>query len=202
MDLLKSHFGQNLDETAASYIGYATDASVRMKQIIVDLLDYAKADAADIQITEIDCNEIINTSIELLSDQIKATKAIITVDKLPIIQFNEGAFRQLVMNLVGNGIKYMLPDQIPKIHISCQEDDSYFHFGIKDNGIGIDPKHQEDIFVVFKRLHNRNAYKGTGLGLAICKKIVDRFGGKISITSAIGEGSKFVFSVPKKLKAS
>ncbi|MFT4741341.1 MAG: PAS domain S-box-containing protein [Marivirga sp.] len=200
MDLLKSHFGQNLDETAASYIDYAADSSLRMKQIIVDLLDYAKADAA-VQITEIDCNEIVNTSIELLKDQIKETKAIITVDKLPIIQFNQGAFRQLIMNLVGNGIKYVLPDQTPKIHISYQEDDTYFHFGIKDNGIGIDPQHQEDIFVVFKRLHNRNDYKGTGLGLAICKKIVDRFDGKISITSAAGVGSKFVFSVPKKLKS-
>jgi light-regulated signal transduction histidine kinase (bacteriophytochrome) len=109
-------------------------------------------------------------------------------DKTPITQ--------LLQNLIGNALKYR-SEAPPEIWVDCDEKEGEFIFRIKDNGLGIDPKFFEKIFVIFQRLHNKNEYSGTGIGLAICKKIIDRFNGRIWVTSEPGKGSTFSFSFPK-----
>ena len=103
---------------------------------------------------------------------------------------------QLFQNLVGNAIKYK-SDHPPVIMISCKELDEYIELSVADNGIGIDERFFNKIFIIFQRLHNREQYSGTGIGLAICKKIVDRHGGRIWLTSSPGKGSTFYFTLPK-----
>jgi light-regulated signal transduction histidine kinase (bacteriophytochrome) len=104
-------------------------------------------------------------------------------------------FTQLFQNLIGNAIKFR-NDKQPKVHISAQRQDYVWQFYVSDNGIGIAPQHQDQIFGMFKRLHGRGSYPGTGIGLAICQKIVERHGGRIWVESEIGKGSTFCFTLP------
>ena len=103
---------------------------------------------------------------------------------------------QLFQNLIGNAIKYRSENN-PEVHISAKDKDSNWLFSIKDNGLGIDPKHADNIFKIFKRLHTVNEYEGTGVGLAISKRIIERHDGQIWVESEPGKGSTFHFTLPK-----
>jgi light-regulated signal transduction histidine kinase (bacteriophytochrome) len=104
---------------------------------------------------------------------------------------------QLFQNLIGNALKFKGADA-PRIHVSAAEKADAWEFAVRDNGIGIDPQYFERIFMVFQRLHSKGEYSGTGIGLAICKKVVDRHGGSIRVESRPGEGSTFLFTLPKR----
>ena len=106
-----------------------------------------------------------------------------TVEILPTINGYETELRLLFQNLIENAIKYQKPDIVPEIIISAESQEKEWLFSITDNGIGIDNKQNEKIFIIFKRLHNRCEYEGTGIGLAHCKKIVELHGGKIWVES-------------------
>ncbi|MGI8635230.1 MAG: sensor histidine kinase, partial [Segetibacter sp.] len=115
---------------------------------------------------------------------------------LPVVKGNKTQILQLFQNLVGNAIKYRssIP---PVINISFEEEKPFYKFAISDNGIGIDPRFFNKIFIIFQRLHNREEYSGTGIGLAICKKIIDKHGGRIWVDSNPGHGSTFYFTLPQ-----
>ncbi len=124
------------------------------------------------------------------------TNGTINSEKLPLIKGNKTQILQLFQNLIGNAFKYK-SEKTPVIDICCKEDNNSYKFAITDNGIGIEPKFFQKIFIIFQRLHKREQYSGTGIGLAICKKIVEKHGGKIWVTSAPGHGSTFYFTIPK-----
>jgi light-regulated signal transduction histidine kinase (bacteriophytochrome) len=133
------------------------------------------------------------------------TRAVITHDLLPHVMGDPIQLIQLFQNLISNGIKFRDPDKRPEIHVSAEarvaEDldrGGYeWVFSVRDNGIGIEQKYFDRIFVIFQRLHTREQYPGTGIGLALCKKIVERHGGRIWVESQEGKGSTFYFSLPK-----
>jgi light-regulated signal transduction histidine kinase (bacteriophytochrome) len=127
---------------------------------------------------------------------LKETDGTINNSELPVVKGNKTQILQLFQNLVGNAFKYK-SDEPPVINISYEEDNAAYKFAISDNGIGIDPKFFHKIFIIFQRLHNREKYSGTGIGLAICKKIIDKHGGKIWVSSTPGKGSTFYFTLPK-----
>jgi light-regulated signal transduction histidine kinase (bacteriophytochrome) len=103
---------------------------------------------------------------------------------------------QLLQNLVGNAIKFHGAEP-PRVQVTAEESGYEWRFAVKDNGIGIDPKYHEKIFVLFQRLHTAEEYPGTGIGLAIAKKIVERHGGRLWVESEEGKGSNFLFTLPK-----
>jgi light-regulated signal transduction histidine kinase (bacteriophytochrome) len=123
-------------------------------------------------------------------------RARVTSDPLPTVQVHKTHLQQLFQNLVGNAIKYRSPERIAEVHISAKRQNGAWVLAVIDNGIGIEPEYRENIFGLFKRLHNSNEYPGTGIGLAICQRIVDRYHGRIWVESEPRKGSTFRFTLP------
>jgi light-regulated signal transduction histidine kinase (bacteriophytochrome) len=145
----------------------------------------------------VDCSKLVNDVLSDLEDSIRVSHAKITVQELPIVNGYETELRLLFQNLITNAIKFQHTDNLPEINISAGISGNEWIFKIKDNGIGIEDKNKDKIFIIFKRMHNRNDYKGTGIGLAHCKKIVELHGGRIMVESKPGSGSTFIFTIPK-----
>jgi chemotaxis family two-component system sensor kinase Cph1 len=139
---------------------------------------------------------VLQKALANLRVSIAESRAQIKADPLPRVMADESQLVQLLLNLIGNGIKFH-GQQPPLIEISAELQEHEWVFTVKDNGIGIDPRYFERIFVIFQRLHSkRSAYPGTGIGLAICKKVVERHGGRIWVESTPGAGTSFFFSLP------
>ncbi|MBD3629294.1 PAS domain S-box protein [Cyclobacterium sp.] len=197
MDQLKRKYGDRLDEKGHQYIHFATDGASRMRQIILDLLEYSRAGKLMETLEKVDLNKII-TDYGLLRKRIITEKSVkLNSGKLPVLHSYKVPLTQTLHCLLDNAIKYSFEDRNPQIELSAEELDDFWKIGIKDNGIGIDPKLFEKIFIIFQRLHNREKYSGTGIGLSIAKKHIESWGGKIWLDSFPGEGSTFYFSIPK-----
>ena len=131
-----------------------------------------------------------------LQGRINEMGAAIEWEPLPTVLADGTQLVQLLQNLIGNALKFCKPREAPQIHISATPKEEMWQFSVHDNGIGIAPEFQERIFVIFQRLHTREAYPGTGIGLAVCKKIVQRHGGQIWVESRPDEGATFFFTLP------
>jgi PAS domain S-box-containing protein len=195
--LFNEKYAGKLDEEGNKYVDFIHKSAVRMKLLVKDLLEYSLLGKESVK-TLVDCNKIIDAVLSDLDDSIRASNAKITTQELPVFSGYETEMRQLFQNLIGNAIKYQKQDNRPEIHISAESREKEWIFSIKDNGIGIDQKHFEKIFIIFQRLHNRNEYDGTGIGLANCRKVVGMHGGRIWVASTPGEGSVFMFTIPKQ----
>jgi chemotaxis family two-component system sensor kinase Cph1 len=136
----------------------------------------------------------LQEALSNLSVAIRESGAQITHDPLPTVMGDATQLVQLFQNLIGNALKFRR-EEPPEIHIRAEPKDGFWRLSVQDNGIGIESKYSDRIFVVFQRLHGRVAYPGTGIGLAICKKIVERHGGTIWVESELGKGSTFHFTL-------
>ncbi len=195
VNVLQKKYENTFDDNATQMFSFIMDASERMNQLINDLLDYGSLGQKE-KMTFINCNEILKEVQQDLATAIKQSNSTIIIDQLPTIKGYKTSIRLLFQNLISNAIKFKKPDTHPIVKISASED-IYWTFSIEDNGIGIAEENTQKIFNVFKRLHSRSEYEGTGIGLAHCKKIVDLHKGKIWVTSTVGKGSTFVFTIPK-----
>jgi len=198
LTLLDKKYGDTLDEKARVYIGFAVDGAKRMRQIILDLLDFSRVGKTEEKLEVIDLNEVVSEILTLYQKTIKEKRAKIEFPEMPVINAFRSPLRQVFQNLISNGLKYQPKGQNPLIRITSEECESYWQFSVKDNGIGIDQQYLEKIFIIFQRLHNRDEFSGTGMGLAITRKIVENLGGKIWVESEEGKGSTFYFSIAKK----
>ncbi|HCL06483.1 MAG TPA: hypothetical protein DHW64_11225 [Chitinophagaceae bacterium] len=196
LQLLDKQYTAKLDDKAREYINYAVGGAERMKRLILDLLSYSRVATVAEQFQSVDMNTVAKHVIQIFESRFEKERITLTTGRLPVVQGNSSQLQQLLQNLIGNAIKYK-SEHPPLIEIGCQEEESRFVFFVKDNGIGINPKYFEKIFVVFQRLHPVNNYSGTGIGLAICKKIIERHHGEIWVESEEGKGSTFFFSMPK-----
>ena len=142
-------------------------------------------------------NHIMKEVLLLFKNEIYEIDADIIVEPLPVIHADKSAMLQLMQNLIGNALKYRSAEK-PTVIISAAETEFEWLISVKDNGIGIDEAYSEKIFVIFQRLHTKDVYSGTGIGLAICKKIIERYAGKIWVESALNKGAVFKFTIPKK----
>lgn len=178
MDLLERKYGTLLDEKGLQYIYFATDGAKRMKQIILDLLDYSKANKTIEDKEEVDLDAILFEFKQLRHKLIKDSNTIIKSSKLPIIKTYKAAISQIFHCILDNAIKYSYENRSPLINIDVSENEKEWIFSINDNGIGIEPQFYDKIFVIFQRLHNNNQYSGTGIGLSIAKRHVEFLGEK------------------------
>lgn len=193
--LLEKRYRAQLDATAQDYIDFAVDGAKRMEALIIDLLTYSRVGTKGKAFAAADIEALFATTLKSLSIAIEESGAKVTHDPLPVMWCDGAQVGQLLLNLIGNGIKYH-DTRIPKIHLSCKRDGDQWLFAVSDNGIGIEARYAERIFVIFQRLHTRDEYPGTGIGLAVCKKIVERHGGRIWLESEPGRGSTFYFTIP------
>jgi PAS domain S-box-containing protein len=194
--LLERRYKNKLDREADDYIGFIVEGSKRMKYLIDDLLEFSRLNTQVREFESVLLEIALEDVLRNLTASIAENNAQITHDPLPAIMGDPSQINQLLQNLITNAIKFH-GDESPKIHISAVESGDEWIIGVSDEGIGIDPEHQEQIFRIFKRLHTREEYEGTGIGLAICKRIVDRHNGKIWVESELGKGSTFYFTIPK-----
>jgi PAS domain S-box-containing protein len=199
VQLLKLEYEGKLDEQAQDWIRRTVRAIVQMQTLIRDLLSYSRVDARSGPFVEIPFLDIVNDALSILESSIHDSGGQVTWSQLPNITGDRSQLVQLIQNLVGNGLSYR-SDKPPHIHISAKRSGKEWVFSVQDNGIGIDPKHCDQIFEIFKRLHTQKEHPGTGIGLAVCRRVVNRHGGKIWVESEPGHGSTFHFTIPEGAK--
>jgi PAS domain S-box-containing protein len=196
--LLGQRYKGRLDSDADEFIAYAVDGSNRMQRLIQDLLAYSRAGTKGNALREISSANALEEALTDLRGTIVNSSAIVTHDPLPAITTDSTQLAQIFQNLVGNAIKYRSAE-IPRVHVSATKNGGgEWIFSVRDNGMGIDSRYFDRIFVLFQRLHGQEEFKGTGIGLAICKKMVERLGGRIWVESKPGEGSTFYFALPER----
>ncbi len=198
LSLLEKKYENQLDAKAQQYIHFAVDGSKRMRQIILDLLEFSRVGRIREELDQINMNKLIEGILTLNKDRIETLKAKIIYGDLPIIESYETPVYQVLQNLISNSLKYHSTTELPIIEIKIQEDALEWLISVTDNGIGIDPSYHAKVFQLFQRLHNKTEYSGTGIGLSVCKKIIDDLKGRIWLESEEGKGSIFYFTLPKK----
>lgn len=195
---LDKKYSDNLDEKANQYINFAVDGAQRMRQIILDLLNYSRLNQENMKRELVDLNLLVEEVKAVERTHIKEADAKIIVGDLPNIYANPGPLKQVFQNLINNALKYQQPGNKPIIEIGYSDTKTHWKFKVKDNGIGIRKEFQDTVFQIFQRLHTRDQYSGTGIGLAITKKIIERHGGEIWLESEKGQGSTFYFTILKR----
>jgi PAS domain S-box-containing protein len=195
--LLQAEYAARLDERAADWLKRIVDSAGYMQLLIHDVLEYASVGTRAPQFERVDCREVFEAAVTLLSASIRELAAEVTCGELPVVSGERAQLVRLLENLIGNALKYH-GSSAPRVHVSAERRGAQWEFAVRDNGIGIDPRHREQIFELFQRLHDQRDYAGTGIGLAVCRGIVERHGGRIWVESAPATGSIFRFTIPDR----
>jgi signal transduction histidine kinase len=199
--LLQLKYVGKLDAQADTIIEHCVEGATRMGRMIRDLLEYTRAASISETLPEkVSAEWMLEEALDNLRSSIEESSATVTHDALPALQVEPVHLQQIFQNLVSNAIKYR-GSQPPRIHIDAIRQDGLWKFSVRDNGIGIEPRYKDQVFGLFKRLHSGSRYSGTGLGLAICKKLVERYHGRIWVESKLGEGSTFFFTLAESEQA-
>lgn len=200
LSLLERKYDGQLDDKAKQYIHFAVDGAKRMRQIILDLLEFSRVGRIREELDHVNLNTILESVIALNKERIAETKAQIIYKKLPTIESYETPVYQVLQNLISNSLKYHSTNEEPRIEITIEDKEQEWLFSVKDNGIGIEPSYHAKVFQLFQRLHTKTEYSGSGIGLSLCKKIIEDLKGKIWIESEEGKGCNFLFTLPKHVK--
>ncbi|MDO8608689.1 MAG: ATP-binding protein [Phaeospirillum sp.] len=202
VDLLSLRYADHLDAEAREFIGFAREGALRMREQIIDLLQYSRIGRHDGGRTTVNLDEAVKEALSNLKNALEETGGeVMLANGLPAVVGVHVELVNLFQNLIGNALKYARPGEPPRVEISAETNGDGYVVKVADNGIGIDPQYHERIFGMFQRLHSRGEYKGTGIGLAVCKKIVEKHGGRIWIDSSIGKGSTFFVAFPVVIEA-
>ena len=195
-DRLEEKYKDRFDPKANRYLHYINDGAGRMQQLIKDLLTLSRVGRLGREFEVADCRDVVAQAVDNLEAAISEHSGKVIFDELPVVMGDATQLTQLFQNLIGNAIKFH-GDKPPVVNVSAEDIGTEWQINVRDNGIGIDPKFTDRIFVIFQRLHTRTEYPGTGIGLAICKKIVERHGGRIGVEVGSDGGSVFYFTIPK-----
>lgn len=194
-ELLRVDLGSDLPVAAARDLDYITDAAKRMQNLVQDLLGLSRAGRRELKRERVSLSDCVVWALAALATRIEETNAEIRCDELPEVDGDPTLLTQLFQNLIGNALKFILPECAPEIRVTVERNGAELIVGVCDNGIGIASEHADQIFVPFKRLHGRSEYDGSGIGLAICRKTVERHGGRIWVDSRPGAGAHFRFTL-------
>ena len=194
--LLRADYEPKLDSQGLIYLRFAVDGALRMEALVRDLLTYARSSApVEMPVNGVSAEETLRTVFANLAGAIQESDAHIVVGPLPVVHIPQVHLVQILQNLISNSLKYRAPGIKAEIGVNAERYDGGWVFSVKDNGIGMAPQYQNQVFGVFRRLHGQDR-PGTGIGLAVCKSLVERHGGKVWLESALGQGSTFFFTAP------
>ncbi len=197
LQLIEDRYKDQLDDDARTFIEFAVDGSKRMREMIIDLLQFSRAGRHSQQEEEVDCNAILVEVLSNLQVSLQETGSNVDSKHLPTIIANRGGITALFQNLIANAIKYRSEKPL-SLDINAVESGDVWQFSVADNGIGISEEYHQRIFDVFQKLHPRKEYPGTGIGLSVCKRVIESLGGRIWVESKLKEGSTFFFTIPKE----
>lgn len=191
-DALLEDCADRLDQNGRDYCRYIVDSASRMDALINDLLDYSRLGRTELRLRSVHLDRVVKEAIERLESEIERRQAQVAVDgALPDITTHPSMMIQVVTNLISNAIKFVESNARPEVRIWAEARENAMRLWVQDNGIGIEPQYQEQIFRVFNRLHGIESYPGTGIGLAIVSRAVERLGGRYGVESSPGTGSRF-----------
>ncbi|TXL86454.1 HAMP domain-containing protein [Streptomyces sp. IB2014 016-6] len=197
--LLEKRYGDQLDDRATQYIGFAVDGAKRMQVLINDLLTFSRVGRVQDAEEEVALDAALDRAVRNVSVSIEETGAVVERPaELPVVMGDPTLLTMLWQNLLGNAVKFRHPDRAPHITVAVDraEGADSWTFSVTDNGIGIPEEFAEKVFIIFQRLHARDAYAGTGIGLSLCKKVVEHSGGHIWIDTAHTGGARIAFTLP------
>ncbi|WP_367388602.1 ATP-binding protein [Lewinella sp. LCG006] len=199
-NLLERRLVDRLDEKEQEFLQFIINSAVNMQALIEDLLTFSRANTNKRQLSLIPFPLLIDELEQELQPIIENKKAVVVWPEESFsIYADRIKLKQLLQNLIENGLKFCLPEQQPEVVLTVTNSPEEWQFSVKDNGIGIEEEFLSNIFLIFKRLHSQKEYEGTGIGLALCKKLVEQHEGRIWVHSTPGKGSTFYFTVPKGL---
>ena len=193
--LLQRRYAGQMDERADQYIAFAVDGAQRMQRLINDLLAFSRIGRLTAGFTDVDLDQVL-TEVKSQLEARAGDDAEITWADLPTVEGEEPLLTTLFVNLIGNSLKFRRPDVAPVIRVTASLEGEEWQVNVRDNGIGIEAEFADKVFVIFQRLHARDAYEGTGIGLAIVKKIVEYHGGRIWLDLDVAEGTSIYFTLP------
>ena len=193
LEIIRKDNAAKLEDRSLKSMAFAIDGARRMNELIEALLEYSQLGFGEKKLSLVDCNHVMKTVRANLSASIEEKSAQVTWDDLPVLTADKIQLIQLLQNLINNAIKFCA--QAPKAHVSAKREGAYWQFSVKDNGIGLDPQHQEKIFTIFKRMHTVEEYPGLGVGLAICDRVVKNHRGRIWVESTPNSGATFFFTL-------
>jgi len=194
VELFRMEYLESFDDDAHLYMTNIDKATEKMRNLIKGLLDHARLSVDQTKVS-IDCNVLLADLLPRLSGSINSKGATIQYGSLPLINGFESGIKLLFGHLISNALKFSREGQKPQIEIKAFKVGRFWRFEFSDNGIGIEERFNEKIFVMFQRLHRAEMYPGDGVGLTHCRKIVELHGGRIWVESIVGIGSKFCFTL-------
>ena len=196
--LIEQRVASQLDPETTVYFNHVQEAAGRMRDLINDLLNYARVGRQTLSLSRVDCARVLEEALADLAPTLKENQALVIRRDLPVLIADAGRLAQVFRNLITNAVRFRSKEP-PRMEVSAERVGDMWSFAVRDNGIGIEPRHHDRIFVIFQRLHGRER-PGTGIGLAICRKIVEMHGGRIWVESELGKGATFRFTLPASVR--
>lgn len=194
LELIQRRYGNALNDDGREFLGYATDGAERLQAMLDGLLEYSRVTTRGQQFQPVDASTVLRRATASLERLVRETGASITCDVLPTVNADPDQLAVVLRNLLKNSLTFRSLES-PRIHISARQEGNEWVFTVVDNGLGIDPRFHERVFVVFQQVHGRE-YGGVGVGLAIVKRIIERHGGRVWVDSQPGKGARFFFTLP------
>jgi PAS domain S-box-containing protein len=197
LELLVEHAGSGFDETAHHYARIAIESSQAMTRLIDDLLAFSRLGRTEMRVTIVNVQALVDQVRNDLEHEIGSRSVRWRVEPLPDVAVDATLFKQVLMNLIGNAVKYTRTRAEAVIEIGFREEGDLARFHVRDNGVGFDMKYADKLVGVFQRLHSSQEFEGNGIGLALVDRIIRRHGGRVWGEGSVDRGATFYFSLPK-----